>query len=319
MMKQFFRSLNHIASEIYAERYILESPYVISVYLHKLYPTKADFTSLNGSINEGVTIGEFEALISYFRKRSFVFVDGPDLLDKNLDLTKKHIHVSFDDGYFNNHMALPILERHRAKATFYITTEHNRQGKYFWWDVLCRERAKQAKFTMAEQKAEVLCFYDLSWEEQYARLMAEFGEDALYGNNEMMRPMTREELVQFSRHPYVTIGNHTTNHQNLNLLNHLEAKDAIQDGKRYLESEVGKEVSSIAYPYGFYCDRVIRIAKDVGMQVGQSTETGVDKLIGMDRMAMKRNQLSGSYNIEDQCRQLHVNYSIFQQLKARFT
>ncbi|MGV9011301.1 MAG: polysaccharide deacetylase family protein [Flavobacteriales bacterium] len=289
------------------------------MYLHKLYPSKADFTPLNGSVNEGVTVAEFEQFISYFKKRNFKFIDDLDLISNNLDHTKRNVHVSFDDGYFNNRMALPILERYGAKATFYITTENNRQAKYFWWDVLTRERTKQAKFTKAEQKAEVRFFYDLTWEEQYARLIAEFGEDALYGNNKMMLPMTRDELVDLSKHPCVTIGNHTTKHQNLNLLTDSEVAGAIQDAKDYLESEVGMEVRSIAYPYGFYSDRVVRIAQDAGMQVGQSTVRGVDKLVDIDRMAMKRNQLSGSFQIEDQCRQLQVPFSMFQQLKTQFT
>ncbi|MCI1754013.1 MAG: polysaccharide deacetylase family protein [Flavobacteriales bacterium] len=318
-MKQIARALDHWSSELYAERYIRTAPYIVSVYLHKLYTSKAEFTPLNGSVNEGVTIAEFERCIAYYRERNFTFINANDLHGNALDRTKKHVQISFDDGYFNNLKALPVLERHGAKATFYITTEPNRNPRYFWWDVLSRERAKEAKQTKAERIAEEIIYYGLTWEEQYARLKDEFGEDTLYGDNEMMRPMTREELVKFSEHPSVTIGNHTTKHQNLELLGDVEALAVIQEASRYLEDAIGKEIRSIAYPYGFHSERIKRIARNAGMLVGQSVLRGVDTVKDMDCMAVKRNQLSGAFSIEDQSRQLHVNYSIFHRLKTRLT
>ena len=40
--------------------------------------------------------------------------------------------LTFDDGYYNNHLALPVLEEFDVPALFFISTNHVKQQKCFW-------------------------------------------------------------------------------------------------------------------------------------------------------------------------------------------
>ena len=52
--------------------------------------------------------------------------------------------LTFDDGYFNNSLILPILEEFGVPALF-IATDNIRENKCFWWDVHYRERVRRAQ------------------------------------------------------------------------------------------------------------------------------------------------------------------------------
>ena len=49
------------------------------------------------------------------------------------------VAITFDDGYYNNTLALPILEEFDVPAAFFICSDNVQQNRCFWWDVLYRE------------------------------------------------------------------------------------------------------------------------------------------------------------------------------------
>ena len=46
------------------------------------------------------------------------------------------IHVTFDDGYYNNTKILPLLEEYQIPAHIFVTTKNVLLNQRFWWDVL---------------------------------------------------------------------------------------------------------------------------------------------------------------------------------------
>jgi peptidoglycan/xylan/chitin deacetylase (PgdA/CDA1 family) len=58
---------------------------------------------------------------------------------------RKQVHLTFDDGYFNNTWALPVLAEFRVPATFFICTSNVLSGEAFWWDVASRRLAAAGK------------------------------------------------------------------------------------------------------------------------------------------------------------------------------
>ncbi len=82
---------------------------------------------------------EFDAQIAWFSRRFDLWPLGrvADWLDGRAALRRDTLVLTFDDGYADNlTVAVPILERHRAPATFFVSTGPTCRGTQFWWDDL---------------------------------------------------------------------------------------------------------------------------------------------------------------------------------------
>ncbi|MBI2392722.1 MAG: polysaccharide deacetylase family protein [Deltaproteobacteria bacterium] len=69
--------------------------------------------------------------------RDFTFVGIDDLLRwiAGAPLPKSPLLITFDDGYRECvDVALPILQRHGARAVFFLATHYVEQRRVFWWD-----------------------------------------------------------------------------------------------------------------------------------------------------------------------------------------
>lgn len=316
-MWKVFRQIHHKITEYSAEYLLLKEPYLITVYLHKIYPSKKDVIPMHGKSSEGVTVEDFEAMVLYFKSRGFQFVQDKDLLNPALT-GKKFVHISFDDGYFNNFLALPVLKKHGAKATVYVCREHIETGKRFWWDVLARERCKQSKDYKQAMAREVEMLLEMRWNEQDDYLASTFGRDALYSGHDLMRPMTRAELRELSQHGAFAIGNHTTHHQNLSLCSAEEVQQAITENQQFIREVTGTDSLSLAYPYGIIPDNWQDIERFSGLRIGFSVEPGRNRLNQQDKLRIKRFQLSGFHSIDAQCRRFHHNFSLVDFVKGGF-
>src|SRR5580704_9003106 len=86
----------------------------------------------------GITVEMFRCFLDHFQKHAYTFA-SPDDLSAGLHPSGKYVLVSFDDGYYNNTNALPLLEAFRVPAVLFVSTQHVLQGKAFWWDVVERK------------------------------------------------------------------------------------------------------------------------------------------------------------------------------------
>ena len=81
----------------------------------------------------------FDAQIAWFSRRFDLWPLGrvAEWLDGRAALRRDTLVITFDDGYADNlTVAVPILERHRAPATFFVSTGPTCRGTQFWWDDL---------------------------------------------------------------------------------------------------------------------------------------------------------------------------------------
>lgn len=82
---------------------------------------------------------EFEAQIAWFARRYdfWPLARVADWLEGRARLARDTLVITFDDGYADNlTVAVPILERHGAPATFFVSTGPTCRGTQFWWDDL---------------------------------------------------------------------------------------------------------------------------------------------------------------------------------------
>jgi peptidoglycan/xylan/chitin deacetylase (PgdA/CDA1 family) len=72
-----------------------------------------------------------------FLKRHFSFIDTGDVeaFRNGTPLPRNPVLLSFDDGYKDNfEHALPILQRHGAKASFFVASSFISERRIFWWE-----------------------------------------------------------------------------------------------------------------------------------------------------------------------------------------
>ncbi len=86
----------------------------------------------------------------------------------------------------------------------------------------------------------------------------------------------------------IDIQSHTVNHPNLDKMTYDEQFYELKESKKTLESITGKEVDSIAYPFGDLNDDSIKAAKDAGYTLGFTTRRGLsdrdDNPLKLDRI-----------------------------------
>src|SRR6266700_656674 len=77
---------------------------------------------------ERTTVAHFRQFVEYYLEHGYRFVSPADLL-RGLAPDGKYALITFDDGYFNNTLALPVLKEFRVPAVFFISTNHVQQNK----------------------------------------------------------------------------------------------------------------------------------------------------------------------------------------------
>ena len=89
-----------------------------------------------------------------------------------------------------------------------------------------------------------------------------FGENSLIPKSNIDRPFTPLELKEFCSNKYVTIGNHTLDHTNLNILN-LEIKETKSDFRRkhVFKNVDKKNIYKVLKENFFYKDKLRPIVK----------------------------------------------------------
>lgn len=212
------------------------------------------------------TVATFRQLVKYYLDHGYRFV-GPEDVLAGLPAGGRCAMLTFDDGYFNNQLALPVLEEFDVPALFFISTEHVRRGKCFWWDVLHRERAARGT-PPAEVDRERRALKRLRTCEIEQHLVDQFGAEALRPRGNLDRPFTPAELRQFARHPCVRLGNHTADHAILTNYTGAEVRDQVGRAQAWLAAEAGVAPVAIAYPNGGSNDVVVRACAGLGLKLG---------------------------------------------------
>jgi peptidoglycan/xylan/chitin deacetylase (PgdA/CDA1 family) len=213
-----------------------------------------------------MTVASFRRFVKYYLAHGYQFV-GPEAILGGLAPGGRYALITFDDGYFNNRLALTVLEELGVPALFFISTDNIRLGKCFWWDVLHRERVER-KASPAEVELERRWLKTLRTEQIEEYLVATFGPGCLSPRGNIDRPFTVDELREFSRHPWVRIGNHTANHAILTNYPLDEARGQVARGQAWLTSTTGVTPDAIAYPNGAYNQSVIRTSGEIGLKLG---------------------------------------------------
>jgi peptidoglycan/xylan/chitin deacetylase (PgdA/CDA1 family) len=266
---------------------------------------------------QGITVDMLRRFVLHFGHQSYRFVSPGDIV-KGLDPRRKSVLITFDDGYYNNVRALPVLEDFGVPAVFFISSDYIKHEKAFWWDVAFREFRKRHR-TDENIRDAIAAYKHFKTAAVEADLRLRFGEPALKPAGDLDRPFRLSELKDFARHPLVSLGNHTKDHAILTNYSDEEVSVQIEGAQGDILEMTGKRPEIIAYPNGNVSPAIQAMAWNAGLRLGIGTSPGKNRLplrIGTgDTMTMKRFTLWGDREIDPQCRVSRSRFSLYRSFK----
>jgi peptidoglycan/xylan/chitin deacetylase (PgdA/CDA1 family) len=291
---------------------------LLAFLFHSLFRDEREIALNQVDPLQRTTIAQFREFIEYYLEKGYRFV-GPEEILGGLDRSGRHALITFDDGYANNALALPILEEYGVPATIFVSTDHVRKNKCFWWDVLYRERlAEGASYRRIYAEGQSL--KGLTTETIETRLKQRFGADAFQPRGEIDRPFTPAELRAIARSPYIHIGNHTVNHAILTNYSHEQARAQIENAQSALAEMTGSRPTAIAYPNGDHASDVMRTCLDLGLKVGFTVRPfkNVNPVAApsLELLRLGRFCLHDELPIETQCRTCRSDILLYGILRG---
>ncbi|AMR27352.1 hypothetical protein A0257_09770 [Hymenobacter psoromatis] len=294
-----------------------ERPALLVFMFHVLFESAAAIARNEVDPQQRITTLIFDQFVANFLAHGYTFVTPAEVLS-GLNPARKHALITFDDGYYNNHLALPILQRYGVPATFFISSHHVLSGQAFWWDVVYRGRQRQP-LPPAAQQAEYAHLKQLRHHEVDAYLLAHFGPGALRPVGDLDRPFTPAELQDFARAPEVVLGNHTAHHAVLTNYSPSEAFDELAACQHALEALTGEAPAAVAYPNGNVSVAVVAAAAQAGLRLGTTVHAGKNylpfALHGTNLLQINRFLLWGNEDVARQCALFRTDFHLRQWLR----
>ncbi|HTM58543.1 MAG TPA: polysaccharide deacetylase family protein [Candidatus Udaeobacter sp.] len=219
------------------------------------------------------------------------------------------VALSFDDGYRDNvTRALPLLERHGARGTFYLTAGLIEDRLAPWWDRLAYriERAQVTRFdsrfegrslklalgSASERRrafAEIVPLLRVAPEVQERRLQNL--SDALRAPGEAPCELaTWDELGSLAARG-MEVGAHTLTHPLLTRLSPERQDAEIGGSAAMIRSKLGVECAGFAFPGGDYDARSVQSCARHRMRYAVTTRRG-DVRPGTEPFELPRRGLS---------------------------
>ena len=187
----------------------------------------------------------FAGCVSWLIDNHYVFISVQEvhsILDQNLVPPSGAVCMTVDDGWRENlYNIMPVVNARNIPICFFISTGPILDG-IFWWS-LCTH-AERDGFGKDISAAKLKIIPNAERLKKIDELKTKITLDR--------EAMTKEELIELSRNPLVTIGGHTVNHPCLNQCTDSESAYEIKECNRQLSEWIQKDVKFFSYPNGDY-------------------------------------------------------------------
>lgn len=280
---------------------------LIVLGLHGIVP---DATYLrSGAIDPSFVLAmdQIEAIINYFLEDGFIPV-GVEQVLAGLDPMKYHFMLTFDDGYYNNLLMLPLLERLNVPAQFALIGHAVRTGHAFWWDVLNRTGPIDPDNPLESRDS--LSLTPLP--EIEAKVVQRFGEHSLRPAGDIDRPMKTDEIRRIANHPLITIANHSWGHRILQGMSERDIEADLTRTQEELQNITGFAPQTVVYPYGLQDPAVLSVSRRMGFKLGfagNHAKIGLPLRLNSDlAMRLPRFSIFNTRSIVAQCESCHLEW-----------
>ncbi len=206
--------------------------------------------------------------------------------------------LTFDDAYKDNRVhALPILVKHQAPFTLFVTSGFAEGTARLWWVELGRaiERLDQVKLVIAGKSvtfstltsAQKKAAYDsIYWrlrhldDAEILAATAQLCDQASLSPTEIVRSlcMNWDELRLMAKEPLCSIGAHSKTHALLARHEDAVVEDELVASRQLIEQELTVEARHLAYPLGnrqSAGQREFALAKRLGYVSAVTTRPGM--------------------------------------------
>lgn len=215
-------------------------------------------------------------------------------LMRRRELPPRAICITFDDGYADNHdVALPLLQRHKMHATFFIATGYLDGGR-MWNDTVLEALARFQgpvlnledigldSWPMATEGARVQSSRDLLRKMKYLtppeRIAQSMAIAARIGQPLPDNLMMTLRQVRDLHAAGMEIGAHTVSHPILARVSAQESLEEMTVSRNRLREILGVDVATFAYPNGNpgkdYLQRDAQNVRSAGFELAVSTAWG---------------------------------------------
>jgi peptidoglycan/xylan/chitin deacetylase (PgdA/CDA1 family) len=229
--------------------------------------------------------------------------------------------LTFDDGYRDNFdVALPILREFKAPALFLIPTAFLNSPALPWWDHIAYvfKQTKIRQFTLRQKAGpddasppleinlEIMppsaaimtvvraflhgTITDERWFLEQLCQLAEVELDAHQITRGLLMSWDQvQSLASLGAH--FAIGAHSHSHRNLATLDENSQRDELTQSKQILEQRLKREISVLAYPYGWpgtYSTLTKVLTAEAGYHLAFSSRERINRPGTLDRFDIGR-------------------------------
>ena len=281
-------------------------PIIINTGLEKLIRNSSDNSTLNliyhGIVKKDstyytlrhLTAEQFEKQLQYYKKH-FDIISIPEAFERyrqGVKNKRKTLTISFDDGYMNNlSNALPLLEKYKIKATFFISGIIAQESDYLLYsdvidamnyfyknEVLEIAGMHIKNGSLVHDGTDLIEFLKHKTANEREDILDEMilklniKKKIKEIDTEIWKLLDKDSLKKLASSEYVDIGSHAYLHYNLGLIDRFDAEQELLKSKEVLEKTIEKKIDMIAYPDGCYNKEV----KDMAEQLGYDKQLAVD-------------------------------------------
>ena len=200
--------------------------------------------------------------------------------------------MTFDDGYADNvTRALPLLEAHGARATFYLTAGLMESRRAPWWDELAHRLEAGGRDVVRfewEGRAQILelgsragratALHALlpafrTTPDRQEALLEALGRATGASDAAPCRLATWDQAAELAGHG-MEIGAHTMGHPFLSLLEPERQRAEIAESIALIETRLGVRPAGLAYPGGDHDARTLAVIPGTGLAHAVTTRAG---------------------------------------------
>ena len=247
-----------------------ENKQLLVFYFHGFFESSKQKDLNHIDPQNNMTIDQFAGFIDYFQNNNYKFI-LPEDLNSGLENSQPYAMITFDDGYFNNILAVDTLNKYKVPAVIFISTRNITENKSYWWDIIYKYRTQQGA-SIEKIRSEQISLKKFKYALIDDYVLKNFGKEAFVPWSDIDRPFNTEEIKNLAANPYISIGNHTHNHAILVNYNKDEIKEELSISNKIIFELTNSTPISIAFPNGNYNQLVLEATEEIGMQYAFNIE-----------------------------------------------